>query len=306
MGVICSGKYSKYNLLFDIILYLSVLIPVLVLYCNLVPGSISVYYRCDDQSIMLPHKGDTVSTKILLCMVILTTLVIVFTTEMFQACEKVFLNGIKKAAVTTGQVFLRFWVSLTFNMGINLAMKTITAVPRPHFIDTCNPRWEEINCSAYGGNVNMELTLCGGYHDDPDSVTDAIKSFPSGHAQMSCFAAAFTIVYLSVRLETSSSYLLRYWLQLVVVVMTIFSCNSRVSDNRHHVMDVVVGGAIGIVMGGLGALTHVFPLPDHPEGEKDEKEMIQNQSSTLRLINTEFGNGTVRDVEKNEKPKPDS
>ena len=30
--------------------------------------------------------------------------------------------------------------------------------------------------------------------EDPDLVSDAMKSFPSGHAQMSCFAAAFIIV----------------------------------------------------------------------------------------------------------------
>ena len=43
-------------------------------------------------------------------------------------------------------------------------------------------------------NVDIDISLCQGYGDDPDSVYDAIKSFPSGHAQVSCFAAAFTIV----------------------------------------------------------------------------------------------------------------
>ena len=40
----------------------------------------------------------------------------------------------------------------------------------------------------------MDISLCHGVEEDPDSVSDAIKSFPSGHAQMSCFAAAFAIV----------------------------------------------------------------------------------------------------------------
>ena len=43
-------------------------------------------------------------------------------------------------------------------------------------------------------NVDIDISLCQGYEHDPDSVYDAIKSFPSGHAQVSCFAAAFTIV----------------------------------------------------------------------------------------------------------------
>ena len=44
-------------------------------------------------------------------------------------------------------------------------------------------------------NVDIDLSyLCQGYEDDPDSAYDSIKSFPSGHAQLSCFAAAFNIV----------------------------------------------------------------------------------------------------------------
>ena len=46
----------------------------------------------------------------------------------------------------------------------------------------------------------MDISLCHGFEKDPDSVSDAMKSFPSGHAQMSCFAAAFIIV--SFRLFT--------------------------------------------------------------------------------------------------------
>ena len=44
----------------------------------------------------------------------------------------------------------------------------------------------------------MDFSLCQGYDDDPKSVADAMKSFPSGHAQMSCFAAAFAIVSHSI------------------------------------------------------------------------------------------------------------
>ena len=46
----------------------------------------------------------------------------------------------------------------------------------------------------------MDISLCHGFEEDPDSVSDAMKSFPSGHAQMSCFAAAFTIVSFSLLL----------------------------------------------------------------------------------------------------------
>ena len=46
----------------------------------------------------------------------------------------------------------------------------------------------------------MDILLCHGFEEDPDSVSDAMKSFPSGNAQMSCFAAAFTIVSFGLML----------------------------------------------------------------------------------------------------------
>ena len=40
----------------------------------------------------------------------------------------------------------------------------------------------------------MDLSLCGAAEDDPEAVFDVMKSFPSGHAQMSSFTASFLIV----------------------------------------------------------------------------------------------------------------
>ena len=70
-------------------------------------------------------------------------------------------------------------------------------------------------------------------------------------------------VYLSARMKTSRSHLAKYWLQLVLVVMAIFSSTSRVLDHRHHTMDVVVGGAtISVVIGVIAALEIEYPKYD--------------------------------------------
>ena len=45
----------------------------------------------------------------------------------------------------------RFWLSFTWNVCLNLVIKTLSAVPRPHFISTCSPDWDLINCSQYKG-----------------------------------------------------------------------------------------------------------------------------------------------------------
>jgi len=98
-----------------------------------------------------------VSTKILLAMVVLPLVVIVFTTEILHLPRVGALSVCKQAAVSTGWIFIRFWVSLTFNIALNMVLKTLTAVPRPHFIDTCKPLWEKINCSHHGGYMLLIL-----------------------------------------------------------------------------------------------------------------------------------------------------
>ena len=45
----------------------------------------------------------------------------------------------------------RFLLSFTWNVCLNLVIKTLSAVPRPHFISTCRPDWSLINCSEYKG-----------------------------------------------------------------------------------------------------------------------------------------------------------
>lgn len=248
-------------------------------------------FHCEDPSIRYPYQGDTVSTKSLLCIVIILVNIIVFTTEIFQHPEIEFITVCKKATMITVHIFLRFWVSLTFNVFLNMALKTLTAVPRPHFLATCQMKWEKLNCTTHGGNVDIDISLCQGYGDDPDSVYDAIKSFPSGHAQVSCFAAAFTIVYLQDRLRTQNTFLLRYWLELVLVVMALFSSTSRVADHRHHVLDVVVGGAIGIILGAIAALDTIIILVESYEEEEVKKESSDKQASKLKCISSGFGAG---------------
>ena len=47
--------------------------------------------------------------------------------------------------------FCRFFIGFTWNVAINLVMKTLSAVPRPHFIATCNPDWTLIDCDQFKG-----------------------------------------------------------------------------------------------------------------------------------------------------------
>jgi len=237
----------------DVLLYLSVLILLLAIYTHLIPPTTG-FFNCDDPSIWLPHRGDTFSTKILISVVFLSYLVIVFLTEL-SVCLKLNLTRIIKvkiAAINTANSFMRFFLSLTWNVCINLILKTLSAVPRPHFISTCNPDWSRINCSQFRGNVEYDISLCQVTEEHHKEVFDAMKSFPSGHAQIACFTSAFLIIYLHKRLKVESV-LLVYWVQLVLVIMASVSSLSRITDNRHHASDVWVGAVLGLVVAIIGA-----------------------------------------------------
>merc|ERR1719500_2693907 len=82
-----------------------------------------------------------------------------------------------------------------------------------------------------------------------------MKSFPSGHAQLSCFTAVFVMVYVGRRVSTSHSLLLAPWLQLLSLLLAAFASLSRISGHRHHPVDVLAGATVGVVISLVAAFS---------------------------------------------------
>ena len=91
--------------------------------------------------------------------------------------------------------------------------------------------------------------------------------------------------------------LLKFWLQLLLVLMAATSSISRITDNRHHAADVWVGAALGILMAVLG-WTELANI-DEAEGAAPDcrqsdltgphKEKKEKRQSKIRLLNSSFG-----------------
>ena len=123
--------------------------------------------------------------------------------------------------------------------------------------------------------------------EDQGEVLDAMKSFPSGHAQISCFTAVFLIVstplpghrhsitgvpaqvHLQRRLVASWAGLWRAWLQLAALLLAAASSSSRVTDHRHHAADVWAGAALGAITAAAAALQLRLPPPS---GRAEDKK----------------------------------
>lgn len=116
----------------------------------------------------------------------------------------------------------RYWVFTGVAFLTNEILKTCCPEARPHFLETCNPDWSKLDCTEdanqwakskpvffiQGDNleyvpfccsyVTFDISWCQDQNTArngaPKAIYDGMKSFPSGHAQMSCYASIFAIV----------------------------------------------------------------------------------------------------------------
>ena len=129
---------------------------------------------------------------------------------------------------------------------------------RPNFFKVCNP---DVSCN------NSESTI---YHTDYvcQGITSKVEanlrtSFPSGHAAFSAAAALFLVAYIqnkmkrrinviccgSLRNMSTFVVLLGPSLQFLCLILSCWASVLRVSDYKHHLLDVIVGYVLGGVIG---------------------------------------------------------
>merc|ERR1711971_960092 len=267
----CLSRLPWTRYAIDTILYITVLTPCLAILHGWLVPSIRGSFSCNDTSIQFSYTGDTVSTKLLLSATLFPVLLLLLLVE-----------------------------------ASNLTLKALASTPRPHFIDTCRPDWQRVNCTANGGNVPFEISMCTAEVEER-RLHDSMKSFPSGHAQLSCFAAVFVMVYVSKRVSTEHSLLIAPWLQLLALLLAAFASLSRISDHRHHPIDVLAGATIGVVIGLLSAF-NILQISSNNKKEREEEADVKKNDdlmcndvggsvrrekvkrpSQMPLINSEFG-----------------
>ncbi|XP_067654955.1 phospholipid phosphatase 1-like [Haliotis asinina] len=128
---------------------------------------------------------------------------------------------------------------------------------RPHFFDVCRPDWSQIDCSV--GYVT-DYT-CLGTHKT--RLRKMRLSFPSAHASCLCYGAVFFIVYIQSRnLKRHLGLMPATLLQAAAVCLALYTCISRITDNKHHVTDIIAGSCIGSAVGyWMASLLHDVPEP---------------------------------------------
>ncbi|XP_071943387.1 putative phosphatidate phosphatase [Antedon mediterranea] len=187
----------------------------------------------DDVRYSYPYVQDTVTSAFLveLGFIIPIASFIVFEIWTNKTHSKVyaFLNQFTKC--TFGILFV---------LNIGTALKHVSGVPRPYYNAVCQPKvklLEQEHYIAVNDDVICENTK---YHE-------AIRSFPSLHAGVAFYFFVYLSCYYESRWTLKKFVLLKPMLQGLMFLGAIFTSCSRITEYKHHVSDVIVGSALGIL-----------------------------------------------------------
>jgi len=234
---------------------ISILAPILASLYGLIPP-VRGTFRCDDPSIQFQYQGDTISAKLLFQAILIPIIFIIFITEVSVLPTMGYLRMCKSAALSTACIYFRYWAGMSLNTIVNITLKTMASTPRPHFIETCHPDWSRVDCDQNDGNVLFDLSLCLNSNEAGSSlprVNDSMKSFPSGHAQLAMCAASFFTVYVYRRTPSVLVYWCTRCLAVLYCVLAVYCAYTRLTDHRHHLVDVCTGSVLGTVLGVVSA-----------------------------------------------------
>ena len=237
-------------------------------------------FFCSDVSIRYPVREDTVSTTSLVISSVLFFIFVVFIGEyMFGLKESPAITNLKtgnkpfswiQVYLTPRKWFFRalkfffiyLWALLASQVLVNILKHSIGTL-RPNFYAVCNPN---IKCSNKSDPFLYHTDyVC----QDTTSKEEASlrTSFPSGHSAFSATAALFLVVYIQKKMNKPISLtfcgtekvldtfivLVGPSLQFVCFGLSCWTSLLRVSDYKHHLLDVIVGYILGGIIGFVAA-----------------------------------------------------
>ncbi|KAM9316740.1 phospholipid phosphatase 3-like [Gastrophryne carolinensis] len=246
------GSCKRIMLIFvDFLCLVIVALPFLIIESNGIEPYRQGFY-CKDESIQYPikPKGETINNASLSTIGILISIFTIIVGEFFcvyymkERSSLCIQNPYGSALYKqVGCFFFGCAISQSFT---DIA-KVSTGRLRPYFLAVCDVDFTTINCSL-GYITDYE---CRGPRS---KVTEARKSFFSGHASFSMYTMLYLVFYLQSRFTWRGARLLRPLLQFTLLMMSFYTGLSRVSDHKHHPSDVLVG----FIQGALVAYCIVF------------------------------------------------
>ena len=256
----------------------------------LLPEAVDRGIHCGDTSVIYPYKEEIISQWLLVAISILPVAVmftLMNTGILLRNAFRESSNAWKSSLVSRDLLSNIFTVNLSnlliYNVGgcccyiiLELA-KLFVGRYRPHFLSLCKPSnyshipWNSVDCVP-GSLMLFKEFKC---QNTEKKLESALKSFPSGHATMAFYCAAFGVSYLELMLRRSPKlHLIKYVLEISLIIAAWIVSFSRVADNHHHLDDVIAGAILGAVLGYFTfssySQTHYETLIEQTTGQKCE------------------------------------
>ncbi|OQR66815.1 putative phosphatidate phosphatase-like [Tropilaelaps mercedesae] len=250
---------------------------------------------CNDNSISLPLKPETVTTAHIIAYICLIPPLIILIIEFlrWRLGEEEWLP-IKKMTL------LGLWVPKfvqclyicigNFLYGAALTMMTvelgkkIAGRLRPHFIDACRPTNFAQFCESSKAQQYTVDLICSNRRGE----MNARESFPSAHAAASFYIAIYLLTYLQLRMSWKSAIvpIMRPTIQFAFIQVAFVIALTRVRDHYHFYSDI----AAGAILGTFSALITMFYMSPLPRSPKLLIYSSQKKSLDHKDLSTSTGN----------------
>ncbi|WAR23812.1 WUN-like protein, partial [Mya arenaria] len=155
-------------------------IPVLFLFLRGTP--IERGFLCDDPTLSLPYRPETVSTSVLIIAGFSVSIGVVLMVELLNTvdrkCHRPFQSADELSFCVRG--YSVFLVGFVLQQLIVEFVKNQLGLLRPNFLDVCRPQFNRSLCPGY-----IKEYTCTENEHGVDEIRDSRQSFPSGHASFS-------------------------------------------------------------------------------------------------------------------------
>uniref|UniRef100_A0A1B0CLC2 Putative lipid phosphate phosphatase n=1 Tax=Lutzomyia longipalpis TaxID=7200 RepID=A0A1B0CLC2_LUTLO len=200
-------------------------------------------FICGDLSISFKFEGDTITTAMILSSVVIPFPLMWLIELLKLRSQSSRLALWKRALYITLNWYNKFLIGFLIHLCLVEAMKTIMGECRPHFLDTCRPD-TAINCTI--GTFVSDFT-CTNTEVPASLVSDSYRSFPSGHSSVGHYEGLFMAWFLYKRFPNTRCKWIVPFLQTGCLIWGAACGITRITDNRHHWWDVLIGAIIGLL-----------------------------------------------------------
>ncbi|CEM22057.1 unnamed protein product [Vitrella brassicaformis CCMP3155] len=226
-------------------------------FAELVPGvAVKRSFFKGDTSISSPMKSGEIVPAWTLAAIVAATLVLLL-------CLDLFWLRLRPRVAWSRQLYGSTLGLFVLGIAVDLTKKMVGRL-RPDFISRCQPKYAPYQPQDF--YPGYQVGVCKG---DERTILQGRLSFPSGHAACSFYAMGLLVLYLRHHWPPKKAPALHQLCNIAAALVAITVSVSRVTDNRHHLSDVAVGAAAGLIAAHyfhswMQLRTYASAHPTHP------------------------------------------